>query len=908
MDVRYPAYCLADKRFYDSPDRVRPGGGWLDFRDSIGKPQGWRQVSDGQWARMRPPEGTPELPPQGWKIHVSATIDNAVEILTHVSQYCFRRHLPFKFLPNSLAFQSRNAKYAPREASGKFITVYPRDVEELQRTLHDLDREIGGMPGPYILSDLRWNEGPLYVRYGGFALRFAYGEDGSRVPAIERPDGVLVPDRREPAFTVPDWVTIPEFLAEAATPRVKGDQPEEFPYEILGVLHFSNGGGVYRARRLIDGTELVLKEGRPYAGLDRIARDAPTRLRTEHAALTALRNIPGIPLVHDYHVLGGHEFLAMEHVPGISLQKWITINYLHLRQEGGNRTRDYRESVRHILGQLEKTLAAVHDQGYIFDDLQPSNVMIDDDLNVSLIDFEAVQSRHYTGPRALGTPGFTAPPSLKGVDRDLYSLNALRLFLYLPLTSILELCPAQATTLIAAAQRRLSLDASVTEPLTQALTTAGPAASGLRPADPRLRFRAATGPWAPHTAALVASIRASATPDRNDRLFPGDISQFYDGGGGIAFGAAGVIDTLHTAGEDDVDGYVEWLRRDIRTGPLPRLGLYDGMAGICHVLYNLGHTDTALTLYDKVVEESLAMPGTKLFDGLSGIGLASLDFYLRMGNLGYLEHAVQTGAMVERAIDAGAFAVGSGTLSADATPRNRRGNSADNFTGGLMYGWSGPALFMVRLFEVTRNERWLRAGLAAVHRDLDGCESLSDGTLQVRNGTRVLPYLATGSAGVALVCDLLLNHRDDDRLTESFPALGRACALDFCIGGGLFNGRAGLVATLRQIAHRLDWPDLEAQVDKGIEALNLHALSDEHGLVFAGEQNLRASTDLATGSAGVLRLINLLTRRSNELLPFLGREPWDSAHSDPSAAAPRTARNAPQRAAESHVASAGEGR
>jgi hypothetical protein len=29
-----------------------------------------------------------------------------------------------------------------------------------------------GQPGPYILSDLRWGSGPLYVRYGGFAERY----------------------------------------------------------------------------------------------------------------------------------------------------------------------------------------------------------------------------------------------------------------------------------------------------------------------------------------------------------------------------------------------------------------------------------------------------------------------------------------------------------------------------------------------------------------------------------------------------------------------------------------------------------------------------------------------------------------------------------------------------------------
>ncbi|MFJ9033063.1 class III lanthionine synthetase LanKC [Streptomyces sp. NPDC102274] len=873
MDVRYPAYCLADARFYDSPDRAQPGDEGVDYRDVIAAAAGWQQVPAGQWTQFQPPPGRPELPAQGWKIHVSVTLDNAVEILTCVSAYCFRKNIPFKFLTNSHVFMARNGKYAPRESSGKFLTLYPRDLPGLKQTLHDLDRETGGSAGPYILSDLQWNQGPLYVRYGGFTWRYTYGGDGTLVAAVERPDGVLVADLREPRFTVPDWVEVPDFLAEAVAPRLAGEQPEEFPYEVLGVLHFSNGGGVYRARRFRDGLELVLKEGRPHAGLDRMGRDAPTRLRTEHTVLSALRGIPGIPLVHDYHVLGGHDFLAMEYVRGQSLQTWITVNYLNLRVvNDGSGTKEYLESVAHILDQLERTLRAVHDQGYVFNDLHPGNILIDDDLNLTLIDFEAVQPKDHPGPRALGAPGFTPPDSLRGIDGDLYSLSAVRLFLYLPLNSLLALCPAKATTLIDAAQSRLGLDDDVIAPLTRALTTSQTAPSGLRPAEPALAFTSVTGPWELHTTALTASIRGSASPGRQDRIFPGDINQFFHGGGGVAFGAAGVIDTLHQAGAGDLEPYVEWLEQETRTSRRPRFGLYDGMAGISHVLYNLGRTEAACALYDRSADGSEGLSGTKLFDGLSGIGLVGLSFYRRTGKTRYREHAVRAAVEVERAIESGVFAASA--VPVGSVRRERRGNSIDNFSGGLLYGWSGLALFMVRMFEATGEDRWLGAALTAVHRDLDQCETLSDGTMQVKNQARVLPYLATGSAGVALVCDLVLNHVDDDRLRRAVTPLSLACADDLCVCGGLFNGRAGLVGALRQVAHRLDWPDVDERIDAGVRGLNLYALSDEYGLIFPGEQNLRASTDLATGSAGVLRLLNVLAGRTSEILPFLGPEPW----------------------------------
>lgn len=187
----------------------------------------------------------------------------------------------------------RNSKYAARESSGKFVTIYPHDETELQRALRDLDEQLGGVPGPYILSDLRWHEGPLFVRYGGFAPRHTYADDGALVPAIAQPDGELVPDVREPRFTVPDWVTVPSFLASQAQDRITAAQPDEFPYAVLQVLNFPNGGGVYLARRLTDGCEIVLKEARPHAGLDISGRDARERLRSERDVLWSLQGVEG---------------------------------------------------------------------------------------------------------------------------------------------------------------------------------------------------------------------------------------------------------------------------------------------------------------------------------------------------------------------------------------------------------------------------------------------------------------------------------------------------------------------------------------------------------------------------------------------------------------------------------------
>jgi len=201
-------YSLADRVFFEDPLRWRAEEA---FELATGEvPDGWRRGGAGPWVMLRP-EGI-QLPKQGWKIHVSALPSNALEVLKPVADYLIEHKVAFKFLRGRALLHAYSMKYAPRAASGKLITIYPVDEAELERVLTGLDELVGGTDGPYVLSDLRFNNGPLYVRYGGFDKRYCVTEDGERELAVERPDGTLVPDERRPVFTVPDWVRLPAFL------------------------------------------------------------------------------------------------------------------------------------------------------------------------------------------------------------------------------------------------------------------------------------------------------------------------------------------------------------------------------------------------------------------------------------------------------------------------------------------------------------------------------------------------------------------------------------------------------------------------------------------------------------------------------------------------------------------------
>src|SRR5690625_4231147 len=92
MDIpAYLNFCPPDSVFFDYPKRDSGR-----FRQSDRQvPDGWRRATDPDWVNIIPPD---ELPTQGWKVHVSATPDNAADILDICWDYCTSAGIMFKFL------------------------------------------------------------------------------------------------------------------------------------------------------------------------------------------------------------------------------------------------------------------------------------------------------------------------------------------------------------------------------------------------------------------------------------------------------------------------------------------------------------------------------------------------------------------------------------------------------------------------------------------------------------------------------------------------------------------------------------------------------------------------------------------------------------------------------------------
>ncbi|MFJ1707513.1 class III lanthionine synthetase LanKC [Kitasatospora sp. NPDC088346] len=866
MDNRYEAYAYADPLFYDSPRRW---GAQEEF-EAVGRPlpAGWERGDLEIWAVVRP-TGV-QLPSQGWKVHVSSCAEDAEAVLDQVHSYCLQERITFKFLRGLPILQVQNSKYAPRGASGKFCTLYPVDDAELERCLTGLGPLLAGRRGPYILSDLRWGDGPLYLRYGGFAERHCRNAAGERVLALEGPDGRLVPDVRGAGFSVPDWAPVPECIAPAVAARA-AQSDTGLPYTVERVLHFSNAGGVYLARDGADGPQVVLKEARPHAGLDQRGVDAVTRLRQEHAMMARLDGVPGVPAQHGLLTAWEHRFLVQEFVEGQSLSQWLTANYPLIHPDADEHAvAEYTREALDIVGRIERALDAIHARGVVFGDLHPRNLIIRPDGDICFIDFELASTTDDFVRPALGAAGFTAPSGYTGAQVDRYGLAAIRLWLFLPLAQLPALDPGKAGELADALERRFPVPAGYTDEIRRMLGPAPADGRTLRPelgqqrADTAALLTDPQADWPRIRDSLARGIAAMATPDRTDRLFPGDVAQFTQGGLGLAHGAAGVLYALHATGSPVDPDHVDWLVRATRTRP-PGPGLYSGGHGVAYALDLLGERDTALDLLERLSARPDDEPGPGLAGGGAGIALTLLHFADATADERLLDEAVTLARS-----------------SADALEKAGSGDA--NRRAGLLAGGSGAALALVRLYERTGDPSLLDQAETLLRLDLDRCVSVADGTLQVVDGRRVLPYIETGSAGIGLALDALLAHRPDSPSAADEPPIRRAAEPEFIIQPGLFNGRAGLLGYLaltRPRARAADGtPDGRAVLDRQRRLLALHQISYRGELAFPGDQLLRLSADLATGSAGVLLALGTALAGT----PFL---PWTGSPADrPSTAAP----------------------
>ncbi len=370
----YFNYIKPGTRYYELADKVDDHTDYILDLPS----EDWEIVEFTNWRFYS--NSAIRMQDQGWKIHISATTETAEEVLKRVGEILFKKNIAFKHIANEEFLKLMNSKHGNRASAGKFMAIYPDDnifpilLDELHECLKGVEK------GPYILSDREWKDGNVYYRYGGFKRMVT--ESGEL--AIKDNTGKLVPDNRTPYYRVPDFVTEPEILkVECEVERTGEKKPSKLSqYKISRALRFNNGGGIYLAENKDSRETVVIKEARPKVGYDGNGHDAEHRLNIEHTILDRLKGINGIVKVKDYFKVWENTFLVEEFVEGIDLTHWVSSSYpFHQEQDICN----YLEKVKIIIDELIRVVRDMHNMGVGMGDLQPSNIIVNTNLNNTIL-------------------------------------------------------------------------------------------------------------------------------------------------------------------------------------------------------------------------------------------------------------------------------------------------------------------------------------------------------------------------------------------------------------------------------------------------------------------------------------------------------------------------------------------
>ncbi len=387
--------------------------------------------SDAKWRLSRAVR--PGDPDQGWKLHLSATLLSAGEMLQKVGPVLQAGGVLFK-APASLGELSRinSGLIYGYSQVGKVITVYPQDSEEAVRLAHQLSELTFGMAGPAVPFDRQFRPGScLYYRYGAFKELDIQSPNSAPIPAIRNPEGNLIPDCRQSWASELSWLSDPFITSgppSGLAKQTSPDSPLKTTFRVFRALSQRGRGGVYQAvdLRFQPPRLCILKEGRRHGetGLDGL--DGSHRIRREAQALSRLQKCGiEVPEVYAVFEVEGHSYLAMEHIPGESLHSLL------LKRK---RRFPIPQVLRYLI-QIAEIVARLHAAGWAWRDCKPGNLLLTRTGQFRPIDFESACLATCAEPLLWRTSGFTPPESDTGaggsISDDLYALGAC---LYLLLT------------------------------------------------------------------------------------------------------------------------------------------------------------------------------------------------------------------------------------------------------------------------------------------------------------------------------------------------------------------------------------------------------------------------------------------------------------------------------------------
>jgi serine/threonine protein kinase len=866
FEANYTPYLTVDSIFFDSLDNYSPTDEFAEIARRHCPPT-WTFVPRGFWTHCSPVlEGFIK---QGWKIHASATLSDAQQVLERLLPLLIGADIPFKFVSDRRMLRLSLSKTWSRTSSGKFITAYPQSDTAFLRIAKECAEACDGFRGPDVLTDQPvLGSRSVFYRYGGHRPDHVIDVFGRREALLQLPDGRSVSDARLPGGSVPSWLPDP-FGVEGQS----SDQPPLLNnrYEVTEVIRYSNFGGLYRARDHHSGNSVVIREARPFLG-DATRGSSPAQLLSkERYTLDRLRSTGLVPLVVEMFEMWEHSFLVEEDLSAEPI--WGYVMQLLFSEHDISAANS--DALIAVVRAVADAVARVHEAGFILRDLTRTNVLVTSRGDIRLIDFEfAYDLTSTTPPIAGGTPGYCSPEQLRNATPspadDCYAFGALVVDVVAGTAAGLVCNRAGVLRALLQTLRDRGLPDvlyDIAEGLTREslnnrlnLSDVANALANVRERMPTRGHRrpstflpsipeSPVGDYRSIYLSALDYIDRQMTPERRDRLWPASPEVFATNPLQFQYGAAGIATVLCKERGSVDDTAVQWMRARLRTAEIP-FGLYSGEAGLALAFELLGlHAEATRLLNRDVAPDKLCLACPGLYYGAAGWGLAQLHMWVNTGERAWLQRACATAdALLRHACvnDGGCF-----------------WPEGDDINLGFGHGQSGIATFLLYAFAATGNESYLRTAISGVdfdysHRVKTGSGLLWYARVGADPNMPKSPHMRHGSAGVGSAAIRCFAVTGDVRFLHMAERCAEATRDRHSNKIWQDYGLAGYGEYLLDLHSFTDDRQYLESAQFVANGICCHAIPAETGCAFLGANMLRISCDFGMGSAGICSFLGRL--------------------------------------------------
>ena len=379
---------------------------------------------------------------QGWIIHLSVVISEAMDLFKTIIPYLLYEKVPFKIPMDKETLSNLVHASLGIPKIGKVICIYPENDERALYLAKELINLTVNHRGPRILTDVCLGN-IVYTRYGSFLPEYSNGQARDEYCIYDK-EGRLTKNTYTIPFEISNWLSWPfgEITSEKV-PDIK--KTLKHIYKPLTVLKYDTKGSVFKGiylKNIFRTAECVIKQGSMNMSCEENGRTIHDRLVWQQELYCKLADVIPMPKVFDLFQENGDTYLAMEYISGNSLyDRRIQINskskcWFHLQPS---------ESIPLInyLIKIAKIIETLHQKGYVHRDIAPGNFLIDKKDNIYLIDMELVYSykdQKPTPPFQFGTAGFMSPDQKKTnqptIKDDIYSFGALMISTFTGLSPV----------------------------------------------------------------------------------------------------------------------------------------------------------------------------------------------------------------------------------------------------------------------------------------------------------------------------------------------------------------------------------------------------------------------------------------------------------------------------------------